>query len=174
MAHCCVHHHYLSSLLYISLSMPLWAPYQDGFCLLSCCGGLFFLRLMHPGFPSPLFPDVLQCPQATAMEICFSHTANYLRVVTSLTVPGVNEWLMGHSSHCRGNLVFSNFPILSPATCSTGCAGFGAFGLFFLVTLYMCLYLEVNKYVNGCCETGSVASGAWLVFLSTMISEACR
>lgn len=119
-AHCCVHLHYLSSLLYISLSMPLWAPYQDSFCLLSCCGGCSFLRLVHPIFPSPLIPNVLQCPWATAMEICFSHTANYLRVVTSLTVPGVNEWLIGrkkHSSHGCGNLVFSNFLIHSAFFC---------------------------------------------------------
>lgn len=91
---------FLSSLpIFISLPMPPRAFYQDSYCLLSWCGGLFF---SVPGASLIPFPTRSQCPprpQATAMEICFSHIANYLRVVTSLTVLGDNEWLIGHSSH---------------------------------------------------------------------------
>ncbi len=71
--------------------MPPRAAYQDSYCLLSQCGGCSFFAPGASHIPFPTRPQCPLCPQATAMEICFSHIANYLRVVTSLTVLGDNE-----------------------------------------------------------------------------------
>ena len=122
----CAPPHYPSSLTSISVSVstPPRAPHQDSYCLLSWWRGLFFfffffLVLGASHLPFPILPQRPPCPEAIAMEICFSHIANYLRVVTSLTVLGDNEWLIGHSSRRRCVLLL---PPPIKATCLTGCA----------------------------------------------------
>lgn len=107
------------------------------------------------------------------MEICFSHIANYLRVVTSLTVLGDNEWLIGHSSHRHGVLQLS--PTLSFHTCLTGCAGFCCpVCVSSSLLRCMCMFLEVTGNVINGCEAGSAVKGTWLVFVSAMIPQASK
>ncbi len=110
------------------------------------------------------------------MEICFSHIANYLRVVTSLTVLGDNEWLIGHSSHRHCALPLSPTPffhsnylfdrlcwLLSIQACASPS-----------LLRCMCTFLEVTGNVISGCKAGSAVKGTWLVFVSTMIPQASK
>lgn len=183
MAHSCLNIAYsfiislLSVYLYLSVHASL-SPLSGQFLFAKLVWGLFFFA---PGASSIPFPTRPQCPprpQATAMEICFSHIANYLRVVTSLTVLGDNEWLIGHSSHRQSALVFSNNLPFSPslaATCLTGCTGFCCPVWVSSSVLHsMHMFQEVTGNVINGCEAGSAVKGTWLVFVSTMIPQASK
>lgn len=95
-------------------------------CLARKGAVLFFFSFGASFIPFPARPQCPLFPKATAMEICFRHTANYLRVITSLPVQGDNEWLIGHSLLCRCVLLL---PLSIIATCLTGgdgwCCPFG-------------------------------------------------
>jgi len=124
--------------------------------------------------PFPTRPHCPPCPQATAMEICFSHIANYLRVITSLTVQGDNEWLIGHSSLHHSVLPL---PPSLIATCLTGCDGCCCpFSICIPPALLcsMCMFLEVTWNIRSGCKAGSVVKGTWLVFVTAMIPQASK
>lgn len=114
------------------------------------------------------------------MEICFSHIANYLRVVTSLTVLDDNEWLIGHSSRrhgvlrlllsFRGRYLFVRLCWVFCCCCCSVCV----FTLAPALHVHVCAFLEVTGNVINGCEAGSVVKGTWLVFVSTMIPWASK
>lgn len=174
---CCIQLHNLLFLFSVSVYWMLnvylrhWEPpYQDIYCLFSSNGGggcSFFFGASF--IPYPARPQCPLFPKATAMEICFRHTANYLRVITSLPVQGDNEWLIGHSLLCRCVLLL---PLSVIATCLTGgdgwCCPFGQ------PPPTPLAFLEVTWNINSGFKAGSEIMGTWSLFGTVRIPQACK